>query len=399
MAQKGEAGRAMGAAILASVMGGVVSVPLALIFIPLIIPLIMMLWSPEMFFLVVMGISFIAVLGRGGMVKGLIAGGLGFLFAFIGYQAISGELRFTLGSLFLFDGLELISVTLGLFAIPEVVDLAVSGQTIAQVPKLVAVRQQLVEGVKDVLRHWGLWLRGTVIGYIIGLIPGIGGETAVFVAYGQAKQISKHPEKFGKGCVEGVIAPESANNAKEAGSLLTTLALGLPGSALMAILLGAFLLVGIVPGPGMLLDHLPLSITMLLGLVLANIIGAALCFLAAPYLIKITTIPSHYLLATVTALIFVGCFARSENLLEIPVVIFFGLLGLLMKRFNYPRPAFLLAFVLGELFEFYFFHSLDIHGPLFFVRPISFIIIFITAAVLSLPYLRPLFGRLRRRRS
>ena len=394
MTQKGEPGRAMGAAIFSSVLGGVSTVPLALLMIPLVIPFVLIIKTPDMVFLVVLGLAFMAILARGSIIKGLISGGLGLLFAFVGIQAITCVPRFTFGSFYLLDGLGLIPVCLGLFAVAELVDMSVAGRaTILSVQVVRGRMSDLFEGVKDVFRHLWLFVRCTLIGYVIGLIPGIGAEAAVFVSYAHAKQSSKNPETFGTGRVEGVIAPESANNSKEAGALLTTLAFGIPGSAGMALVLGGFMMVGIVPGPGLLIDYPELCFTMLLSIVVANLIAGAICFFGAPYLIKVTGVHFHYLFSLIIVLVFLGAFARSESLLAILVALAFGVLGYAMKKFGYSRPAVVLAFILGMLFEENFFHALHMHGPLFFLRPISLILIAITIALLGSGSITPLLKR------
>jgi putative tricarboxylic transport membrane protein len=397
MTRKGEAGRALGAAFMSSCLGGIVTVPLALLMIPIIIPLVLALWSAEMFFLVVMGLSFLAILGSGGQIKGLIAGGLGILLSLVGYDTVTGIPRYTLGILGLFDGINLIAVLLGLFGLAEIIDLATKGQPITQTGKVQAGIRDLWEGAKDVFRHWWLWLRCSILGYVIGVIPGIGAGMATFTAYAHAKQTSKYPEEFGTGRVEGVIAPEAANNAKEAGSVLTTLAFGIPGSTEMVIILGAFWMVGIVPGPGLLTEHLELSLTMFLTIIVANLVGAAIVFVTVRYLVKLTTVHQRYLFCIILSIIFVGVFVNGEHILSIPIVIVFGILGFLMKRFNYPRPSLALGFVLGALFEHYLNLSLMTVGPLFFLRPISLIIIAITILVLAYGPIRSIIGRRKKR--
>ncbi len=235
----------------------------------------------------------------------------------------------------------------------------------------------VLEGVKDVFRHWVLFIRSSVIGYIIGVIPGVGASTAVWVAYGQAKQTSKHPEKFGTGIVEGVIAPESCNNAKEGGALLTTLALGIPGSSEMVILLGAIMMLGIRPGPDMLTIHLPLSFNLLQVLFVGSLLGAAACLLLAPYMARVATIPSYILVPMVTVIVFIGTFAVEGQFLDLVALLVFGLIGLAMREYGFNRPALLLGFILGHHFERYLFFALGTAGPLFFLRPISLSIIVI----------------------
>jgi putative tricarboxylic transport membrane protein len=397
MARKGEAGRALGAAFMSSALGGAFAVPLALLMIPVIIPLVLSLWSAEMFFLVVLGLSFLAVLGKGGQIKGLVAGGLGILFSLVGYDIVTGTPRFTFGLLGLYEGIDIIAVLLGLFGLAEIIDLASTGQAITKSGKVEVGPRALWEGSKDVFRHWWLWLRCSLLGYVIGVIPGIGAGMATFTAYAHAKQTSKYPEKFGTGVVEGVIAPEAANNAKEAGSVLTTLAFGIPGSTEMVIILGAFWMMGIVPGPGLLLDHLDISLTMLLTIVVANIVGAVICYVSVSQLARLTTVRPRYLFCIIMSIIFVGVYVNSEQLISIPIVIIFGVLGFFMKRYDYPRPSLALGFVLGSLFEHYLNMSLMASGPLFFLRPISLALIVVTITILSIGPIKSLLSRARAR--
>lgn len=396
MTQKGEAGRAIGAALASSGLGGSVTVLLALVMIPLILPMVMGMTSADMVFVILVGISFIAVLGTGSMVKGLVSGGLGLMLSFVGYHIITGIPRFTFGSLFLYDGINLLPIILGLFAISEVITLAVSGGTIAKAGVVIKGMQEVWEGAKDVLRHWGVWLRSTILGYFIGIIPGIGASAGTFIAYGLAKQTSKHPEEFGTGRVEGVIAPESCNNAKEAGALLTTLALGIPGSPIMAILLGAFILLGLTPGPDMLTKHLDLSLTMFLLIIVTNIMAVVICFPAAQYLVKVASVPSRFLVPFVLSLAIIGVYVYRELFGDVIVALIFGGLGVLMGKFGFSRPALILGFILGRLFEKYLFIALATAGPLFFVRPISLALIFIIIALFTFGPIKSAFQRWRR---
>ena len=226
--------------------------------------------------------------------------------------------------------------------------------------------------------HRFLWFRSCIIGYIIGLIPGIGGETAVFVAYGQAKQTSRNPERFGSGIVEGIIAPESASNAKEGGALLTTLVLGIPGSATMALLIGALLLQNVIPGPEMLRNELELTFTLLWGLALANVIGGILCYLLVGYinLTLIVTIAPRYLVPAILSLVFVGAYVYDKNVEDIVVTLIFTGLGLLME--NIPATTgrhFCWALLLGSFFEIYFWLAYQTNGTYFFLTPGSLVIL------------------------
>lgn len=393
MTQKGEASRALGAALMSSGLGGIISVIFALVMVPLVLALILALRTADMVFLILMGLAFVAVLSREAPLKGLIMGGVGLMLSLIGMHEITGEPRFTFGTVYLLDGLGMIPVVLGLYAVPEMISLAARGGTLARLKAVILTKQGVLEGMKDVFRHWGLWLRSSIIGYIIGVIPGVGAATATFVAYGQAKQISKHPETFGTGIVEGVIAPESCNNAKEGGALLTTLALGIPGSSEMVILLGAIMMVGIRPGPDMMTIHLPLSFNLLQVLFLGSFFGAAVCLLLAPYMAKVATIPGHILAPIVTVIVFIGTFASEGRILDLVVLLIFGLLGLAMKKYGFNRPALLLGFILGHHFERYLFFAYGMTGALFFLRPISLSIIFIIIALFCFEPVRNLLAR------
>jgi putative tricarboxylic transport membrane protein len=318
---------------------------------------------------------------------------LGLLLSFVGYQTITGVHRFTFGTTFLYDGFEIIPLVLGLFGLSEMFDLARRGRTSIVQGELAARFSDVLQGAKDVWRHRWLWLRSTLLGYIIGIIPGIGAEVATWVCYGQAKQTSRHPERFGTGAVEGVIAPEAANNGKEAGSLLTTMAFGIPGSSMMAIFLAAFMIVGVTPGPAMLDQNLGLALTLLLGIALANVVGGIICLVGAPYLAKVASVNLDFVFTAVLITALAGVFAATLAPMSFAVVMGFGLLGLAMKEYGYSRPALILGFVLGALLESYSILSVKIYGPLFFFRPIPMGLFAITALVIALPYLRRLGKR------
>lgn len=395
MSQKGEAGRALGAALTSSGAGGVVAVFAALGMVFLVVPMVMAIRSADMVFVVLLGIAFITSLATGAVVKGVVSGGLGLLLSFVGYQAMTGVPRFTFGSLYLYDGIRLIPIALGLFAIPEMVILAARGGAIAETVGVPKGMRDVWEGAKDVFHCWSAWLRGVIIGYIVGIIPGIGAETASFVAYGEAKRTSKHPERFGSGIVEGVIAPQSADNACVSGALLTTLALGIPGSATMALLLGGLVMVGLIPGPEMITKHLDLSLTLLVVVAVSNIMGSGICLLLAKYLAKIAYIPSRILVPLVLVITFVGIFAYKQDFKDLMACLVIGALGLAMRRLGFNRPALFLGYIMGSLLEGYLFIALRVAGPLFFLRPISLTLIFAMIALFTFGPIKNLFQRRR----
>jgi TctA family transporter len=238
--------------------------------------------------LTVLGITFVAALSGNDLLKGLIMGGTGMALSMVGLDPQSGVQRYTFGQLTLWDGLGLVPVTVGLFAVPEMVELAVKGTSIAdqRLGKIGGV----MEGVKDTFRHLWLTLRCSAIGTFIGIIPGLGAGISQWMAYAHAVQSSRRQERFGKGAVEGVLGPGAANNSGLGGALIPTIAFGVPGGLTMAILLGAFLIQGIVPGPKMLTENLPLTMSFVWIIVVCNIISVAICFLFLEQIARITFI-------------------------------------------------------------------------------------------------------------
>lgn len=376
MAKKGEAGRALGAALMSSLVGAIFGALALAVAIPIVKPLVLSIGAAEFFMLALLGITFVASLSGGNLVRGLTAGGLGLVLAMVGLDPIESVPRFTFepvlgedGALFLWDGIALVAVTVGLFAIPEIIDLAVQGTSIAQqgAGKLGGV----MEGIKDTFRYWKLVLRCSGIGTYIGLIPGMGGGPAQWVAYAHAVQSSPDKERFGKGAIEGVLGPGAANNSKEGGALVPTIAFGVPGSVSMAILLGAFIIQGIVPGPE-LLDpaiHLPLTFSFVWIIVISNIITVAVCLLFLNQLAKITFIKGTYLIPFLLLLVYLGGFAVKNSFGDMVLVLVFGALGWFMVKFDWQRPPLLLGLVLGEIAENNLFIATKIYGMSFFSRP------------------------------
>ncbi len=404
MAKNGEAGRALGAALMSSLVGAVFGAFMLALAIPIVSPLVLSIGSAEFFMLAILGISFVASLSGENVPKGLIAGGLGLALATVGLDPIESVPRFTLepflgedNALFLWDGIALVSVTVGLFAIPEIIDLAVQGSSIArdnQPTKLGGV----MEGVKDTFRHWKLVLRCSGIGAYIGLIPGMGGGPAQWLAYAHAVQSSPDKDRFGKGAVEGVLGPGAANNSKEGGALIPTLAFGVPGSVSMAILLGAFIIQGIVPGPDLLNPekHLTLTFSFVWIIVVTNIITVAICFLFLNQLARITFVKGTYLIPFLLLLIYLGGFAVKNSFGDIVLVLIFGMLGWLMVKFDWQRPPLLLGLVLGGIAENNLFIASRIYGYSWLTHPGVIVIALITLVGTLYPYIA---ARLRRSRA
>jgi len=359
--------------------------------IPIARPLVLTFGSPEFFMLTILGITFVASLSGGTLLKGLISGGIGMFLATIGLDPISGIQRYTFGQLFLWDGIGLVPITIGFFAIPEVIDLAIQGSSIAQeqVDRLGGV----LEGVKDTFRHWWLVIRCSAIGTFIGIVPGMGAALTQWLAYAHAAQSSPDKERFGKGAVEGVLGPGAANNSALGGSLVTTIAFGVPASIMMAILLGAFLIQGLVPGPDMLLPersggHLSLTFSFVWTIIISNIITVSVCFLFLNQLVKITKVRGSLVIPFILLLIYLGAFAEKNTIEDLILVLFSGALGWEMQRLNWPRPPLILGLVLGPLAENRLFLSTDNYGLIWMLRPGVLFIIALTLAGVFYPILK-----------
>ncbi|MEE4243075.1 MAG: tripartite tricarboxylate transporter permease, partial [Desulfopila sp.] len=287
MAKKGEAGRALGAAYMASLLGGLIGALMLFLAVPLLRPILMLFAAPEFLMLAVLGLVVVGSLTGDEPLKGLLAAALGLTMGLVGMERFNGIPRWTFGELYLWDGISVVVVGLGLFAIPEIIDMIIKGKSIAD-SDTKGARGGVLQGVVDVFRNWFLMLRCGLLGAFLGALPGIGVSLINWLAYGHALQTEKGArDTFGKGDVRGVIAPESSNNAKEGGSLLPTLAFGIPGSPSAAILLGGFIIHGIAPGPNMLTTNLDLTYTMIWALVIANIVGTSLCLWSTNILVKI----------------------------------------------------------------------------------------------------------------
>jgi TctA family transporter len=371
MARNGEAGRALGAVLMSSLVGAVFAGVALGAAVPIIRPLVLSFGSPEFFMLAILGISFVASLSGEDALKGLVAGGIGLMLATIGLDPISGIQRYTFNQLFLWDGIGLVPITIGFYAIPETIELAVLGTSIAK--QEVGELGGVMEGVKDTFRHWWLVIRCSALGTFTAIIPGMGAATTQWLAYAHAVQSSPNKERFGKGDVRGVLGPGAANNSTLGGSMITTIAFGVPASVTMAILLGAFIIQGIVPGPDMLLPppkgKLDLTYSFVWVIIISNIITVAICFLFLKPLAKVTQVRGGIIIPLILILIYLGAFAEKNAFEDMIIVLFFGALGWIMEKLEWPRPPVLLGLVLGPLAENRLFLSTDNYGWGWTARP------------------------------
>jgi putative tricarboxylic transport membrane protein len=382
MAKAGQAGRALGATLMSSLVGAVVGAVILAASVPIIRPVVLAFGSPEFLGLAIMGIMFVAVLSRGNLVKGILMGAFGLMLSTIGLDPQSGTQRYTFGNLNLWDGLGLIPVTVGLFGIAELVDLWVKQKSIAEVR--VGKVGGAWHGCLDVLRHPWLTVRCSLLGTITGIIPGLGGSSQ-WMAYAHTVQSSRDQTRFGKGDVRGVIGPGAAMNAKEGGNLVTTVAFGVPSTVSMAILLGAFLIQGVVPGPKMLSENLALTMSFVWVLIIAHVISVGMSFLLLNQMVRITEIRSALILPAVVFLILLGGFSDTNSFFAMWVTLGAGLFGMLMVWLDWPRPPLILGLVLGRLAENNLFISYARYDLGFLARPLMIAIILVSAAMVLAP--------------
>ena len=362
LARQGQAGRAFGAAYSASMLGGIFGAMLLAVSIPILRPVMLAVGSPELLSFAFFGLCMVSVLSGSSPLRGLAAAGFGLMIDMIGQDPQTGTLRWTLDSLYLWGGMPLVPVTLGIFALPELADMMIERRTIAMDGKL-DTRTGQWQGVRDTFTHWWLVLRVAMLGSTLGAVPGLGAAVIDWIAYGHAARTEKGAsETFGHGDIRGVLASEGANNAKEGGALVPTIAFGVPGSASMAILLGAFLIHGLVPGPDMLNKDLDVTYTIVWSVALANILGAGLCFMFSDQLAKIAVVRQSIIMPLILTVIMVGAFQARRDWGDLYTLLFFGVIGWSMKRLRWPRPPVILGVVLGGIVERYFNISVNRYG-------------------------------------
>lgn len=376
LTRQGKAGIAMSAALSACAMGAIFGGIALAFMLPNLRPIVQALGSPEFLMIGILSLVMASSLAGNSVLKGLITAGVGLLLSLVGIGPLAGSRRFTFGVVDLWDGLSMVPVILGLFAVAEMIELAVQGGTLAQnnAPPKFTVRGLLSDsllGLQEALRRWWLIMRCGVIGVTTGLIPGLGGVSATFLAYAHAKQTSKHPELFGKGAIEGVIAPEAANDAVSGGALATTLALGIPGSASTAILLGAMMMMGLEPGPGFLDNNMPVAYVVIGSGILANIFASLLGLPLVGLVGRLAQVQSTTLVPLVLSVVVAGSYLSRGNMFDVAVTMAMGALGYLMKVLDYPRSVLLVCFVIGRTIEQHLALTSRVHGLAFFQRPVT----------------------------
>jgi TctA family transporter len=373
MSKRGEAARALSAAFTSSLVGGLFGALILTFAIVAAKPLLLMIGFGEQLLLVLLALTMVGTLAGPNPLKGLATCGLGLLVGMIGTAPTSGVQRLTGDLAYLLDGPPLPILALGLFAVPEIVDLVRRQSSISKTG--MSIGSGWIEGIKDTFRHWGLVLRCSAIGVVVGALPGLGGSVINWVAYSHAVQTAKDKSQFGKGDVRGVLAPESANNAQDGGHLIPTLLFGIPAGSSMALLLSAFILIGIKPGLEMVTNNLSLTYTIIWSLAIANVIGAAVCVLISQPIARLTTVPSTIIAPLMFVIIFFAAAQSTRSWYDLVALMVIGGLGVYLKRFGWPRPAFMIGFVLSTQLENGIYRVVQIYQWSFLTRPISMILL------------------------
>ncbi len=391
MTRQGKAARALGISATATTLGGWIGFAALVAVIPLMLPLITILRPPEFLLLAILAVVLVSQLHSGSLTKGLLSGCFGFLMAFVGYDPITGVQRFSFDLLSLYNGFSIVVVALGLFAMSEMFRLYGAKRALADGVTLSLSQQpgaRVTDGIRDVFAHRWLVLRSAAIGVLVGMVPGVGGIAGNFISYGQAVRTSRHPERFGEGAPEGIIAPESSSLSKEASSFIPTLALGIPSTVGTAVMLGALQILGVPPGPTMLTTHLPLVFTIAWVLAITSLLASIIGLALAPWLARITLLPGPILVPFVFALAMLGGYAATTNMIEVAAVIAFGVVGLVMKRLGYSLPGAIIGFILGGVVQNNLYLTEHLGGWRFVTQPLADLLLAVILLVLIAPLLQ-----------
>ncbi len=397
MAQQGKAGLALDVTLKASTFGGLFSALLLLFIAPKISKLALTFSSVEYFAMALFGLSIISSISGGNQIKGLISGLLGILIACIGTDPISGTSRFVFITNLL-AGVDVIPALIGLFAVTEIINKAYSVYKGAD--EMHAFSNKGIK-YREFFKHWPNLVRSSLIGCLVGATPGTGGATAAFLAYNEARRASKDKEQFGKGCIDGVIAPEASNNAVTGSALIPLLTLGIPGDTTTAILLGAFMMKGIAPGPLLMQEKPQIVYTIMAGFFLINIF----MLIQGKFLVRIfanvTKIPVKLLIPMLISLTMLGAYSCNNSMFDVKVCLLFGVMGFIMNCLNVPLTPMVIGMVLGDIAENNMRRGLAMSGGnwrIFFTRPISLVLIMIAVASLMYPTVKYLINYFKSKR-
>jgi len=387
LTRKGMAGQALGVSIIASTVGGLFSALFAVVLTPIVGIYALNFGPAELFMMAVFGMTAVGSLTGKSTLKGLFSSALGLFVACVGTEFQQGYTRASFGFYELFEGFPLIPVLLGVFGFAELFSLAKEESLVEEGHRRFTGYAPIFEGIRIGLKYWGNMLRSGFIGIIVGLIPGTGAAIATWVSYGQAKQWSKEPEKFGTGHYEGLVASDACNNGVPGGALIPTVTLGIPGSGTTLVVMAALMINGVTPGPSFFGEHATEAYAILFSLVGANLLLFPIGLGVARLATQVTAVPNRFLVPIIALFCLAGGFAWRQMVFDMYLVVIFGVFGALLSRYGYSVPAFLLALLLGPLAERNFAWSIQIGGIESFMRPIALVILIATIGVLVLPAL------------
>ena len=387
LAQRGEAGRALGLAVVSSTIGGVLSVVCLMLAAPFLARMAYHFAPPEYFALTLFGLSMLASIGEGSPLKNLISGSLGVFLALIGVDMLTSVERFTFGSNDLYDGIGFVPVMIGVFGISELLVQASLLNKKRETVKMKAIKLPTKEDYREV---WKAILRSSGIGTFIGILPAEGATVASMIGYNEAKRWSKSPEKFGKGAIEGIAGSEAANNADTGGAMVPTLALGIPGSATAAVILAGLMVHGVRPGPSMFTEQADFVYTIFWSMMLVNLAFLFVGLTGAKIFARVTLIPIPILWPCVFIISIVGAYALDQSMFDVWIVLISGVIGFFMRRYGFSVVPLAIGLILGEMLEQRLGQSmvmLDEKWWLMFTRPLAFVFFLLTLIALFGPYL------------
>ncbi len=380
LARRGQAAYCLGAVYSVSAIGGVVGALALAIAIPIIKPFILSIDRSEIAVIAMFGVAMVAVLSRGAMIKGIAAAFLGLLISTTGVDPFTGTRRFTFGQIELWEGLPLVAVVTGIFAIPELFDLTMTRSPVAPGGAKLS-QSEMLKGAIYGLRHWKETVRQSIFGVFLGAIPGVGSGVIDWLSYAFGILWRKDRREFGKGSLDGVLFAESAQNSKEGGQALPTLALGIPGGTGWVMILAAMLMYGVSPGPPMLGQHAHLTMIIVLTLAIGNLLVTMIGLVASAPLIRLTALPYPAISAVIIPLVILAAFLDMRSWFAVPILVIFSIVGLLMKRFGWPRPPLILGFILGRIIDVNMQTALSLYGVVgVLTRPLTVILLILVIA-------------------
>ena len=393
LSQMGRAGEAIGISTISSTLGGFFSVIVLMFAAPAIASVALKFSAEEYVGITLIGLSIIAIISPGSTVKGLMSGVIGLIIGIVGMDPITGYPRFIIGRAELLEGIDSIPVMIGMYGLSEMlVQISSSEYKVTVKQKL----SRLLPPIKHIKQIFGTVVRSSFIGVLIGALPAAGGSIAALVAYGQEKRFGKRKELLGTGIIEGVAAPEAANNASTGGALIPMLTLGIPGDAMTAVLMGGLIIQGLRPGPLLFQQQMPFVSSIFISLLLSVVFMCILGLLGAPVFAKLISFPKKYLIPAILVFGLVGSYAISNSIFDIWVLIISGIVGFVFRKIGLPIAPIILGMILGPLFESNFRRALMLSGgnwATFVQRPISLAFLIVVVVVLTGPAIMKKFNK------